>query len=315
MDVHADFHHINLAKADFEAIYREPDPRAYFRVLGGLDYVVPCLAAPVLRQLIAARAATQSRTVTVLDLGCSYGATSALLRFPLTLDMLRRRYMIPEVQAVYSERLLEMDRAYFLSWPALPNLRIIGLDPAVNAVGYAREVGIIDVGIAEDFERDEPSAHARAALCDVDLIVSTGCIGYVGHRTLERIIKCHLGGSTPWVASFVLRMFPYDAIAETLQGYGLQTEKFDGATFVQRRFYSAAEYELMLSTLQSQGIDPAGLEADGLLHAELFVSRPADVVAAQPLSKLVSIVSGQRIRYGRRYHRINDQEPPQLLLT
>jgi SAM-dependent methyltransferase len=296
MDNHADFQHINMAKADFEAIYGEPDPRAYYRVLGGLDYVVPGLAAPALRQLIAARAATQSRPVTVLDLGCSYGVTSALLRYPLTLDMLRRRYMNPEIQAISPERLLELDRAYFLSWPAASNLRIVGLDPASRAVRYAREAGLLDIAIDEDLERQDPSAHARAALCDIDIIVSTGCVGYVGSRTFERILECNLNATSPWVAAFVLRMFPYDEISGTLDRFGLRTQKFEGATFVQRRFYNAYEYESMVSTLESRGIDPTGLEADGLLHAELFVSRPDDAIAAQPLSKLVSIVSGQRIR-------------------
>ena len=46
-DLSHEFRDINRAKADFESIYNELDPRAYYRVLGGLDYVVPALAAPI----------------------------------------------------------------------------------------------------------------------------------------------------------------------------------------------------------------------------------------------------------------------------
>lgn len=310
-----DYKHINRVKADFDSIYNEPDPRAYYRVLGGLDYVVPGLASPVFRQLIAARAALQDRPVTVLDLGCSYGSTSLLLRFPLNFDQLRRRYMNPSIQALSSDALNEFDRAFFRSWPREDGLRIVGLDPCANAVKYATEVGVLDCGIAEDFEQADPSARARLALSDVDIVISTGCVGYVGERTFDTIMATNRNRQAPWVASFVLRMFPYDQIEETLLARGLVTEKFEGATFVQRRFHSIEEYDSTVETLENRGIDPTGREADGLYHAELFVSRPGSMVSETPLNRLVSIVSGQRERYGQRYHRIEGIGSRELLIN
>ena len=315
VDTQSDFHKINRVKADFDSIYDESDPRSYFRVLGGLDYVVPGLAAPVFQQIIAARAALQDRPVTVLDLGCSYGTTSVLLRFPLNLDQLRRRYMNPEIQALSPAALLDFDRAYFKSWPRRDAVEIVGLDPCANAVRYAVDVGIIDTGIAEDFESGTPSPQARAALADVDLVISTGCVGYVSERTFETILSCNRRTIAPWVASFVLRMFPYEPIANTLRSHGLDTGKFEGATFVQRRFHSVEEYESTLNTLEKQGIDFAGREADGLFHAELFVSRPEALIRKTPLNQLVSIVSGQRERFGRRYHQIEGQGARPLLIN
>ena len=65
---------INDGKANFEAIYNRPDPREYFRVLGGLGYAIPDLAKGVIRSLIAAAARyATDRPLKVLDLGCSYG--------------------------------------------------------------------------------------------------------------------------------------------------------------------------------------------------------------------------------------------------
>jgi hypothetical protein len=310
-----EFRDINRAKADFDSIYNAPDPRSYYRVLGGLDYVVPALAAPVFRQLIAARAASQERPVTVLDLGCSYGTTSLLLRFPLSFDQIRHRYMNPAIQSLDPDAVRKLDRAYFRSWPRENDFRIIGLDPSGNAVRYATDVGILDFGIEEDLEHGAPSSRSRIALSEVDIVISTGCVGYVSESTFDTLMALNRNPRAPWVASFVLRMFPYDTVEDTLSSYGLVTEKFEGATFVQRRFHSAEEYEQTLETLERGGIDPTGREADGLFHAELFVSRPEAEIAKTPINRLISIVSGQRGRYGRRYHRIEGMGATELLIN
>jgi SAM-dependent methyltransferase len=311
----ADFHKLNETKANFDGIYAEADPRAYFRVLGGLDYTVPELAAPVFKQLVKARQAQQDRPVTVLDLGCSYGINAALLRFPITLDMLRRRYMHPDIQALSAGAMQAYDSAYFASWPARSGLSIVGLDTSPQAVRYADDVGILNSGLVQDLEREGPSEHARSLLAEVDLVISTGCVGYVTQKTFAQILSCNKNSVPPWIASFVLRMFPYHGITKTLASFGLVTEKFAGATFVQRRFHSEEEFDQTLSTLESLGIDATGREADGLLHAELFVSRPAARARETPLGQLVSIVSGQHRRYGRRFHRVPGKGRRALLLN
>ncbi|HTY65762.1 MAG TPA: class I SAM-dependent methyltransferase [Alphaproteobacteria bacterium] len=315
MEASADFEKLNETKANFDAIYTEPDPRAYFRVLGGLDYTIPELAAPVFRQLVTARQAQQDRPVTVLDLGCSYGINAALLRFSLSLDMLRRRYMHPDIQALSAGSMRAYDAAYFASWPARYGLSIVGLDASASAVQYAQQVGILNAGLVEDLERDQPSERARSFLADVDLVISTGCVGYVTQKTFAKILACNQNSTPPWIASFVLRMFPYDGITKAIKSFGLETEKFAGATFVQRRFHSAEEYDLTLSSLESLGIDPAGREAEGLLHAELFVSRPAARIREKPLGGLISIVSGQNRRYGRRFYRVRGKGRRELLVN
>lgn len=53
--------------------------------------------------------------------------------------------------------------------------------------------------------------------------------------------------------------------------------------------------------LKARGLDPHGKEAEGLLHVELFVSRPEDEVRDHPLNEIVSVTSGENRRYGRRY--------------
>lgn len=296
-----DFSAINRSKADFSSIYVQRDPRAYFRTLGALGYVIPHLARPVFEQLIEARRrAKGGGTVTVLDLGCSYGVNAALMKYALSYDQLVDRYDTLAFQPLDPDEILELDRHYFSAWPKKPDVKVIGLDISREAVTYAEACGMIDVGIVADLESEDISAAAAKELAKVDLIVSTGCVGYVTNRTFEKLAVCTANGEAPWVASFVLRMFDYGDIEQTLKRQGLVTEKFEGATFVQRRFRDEEEMRGTLDALNARGISPAAKEADGLFHAELFFSRPKSEIQAMPVNRLVSVASGANRNYGRR---------------
>jgi hypothetical protein len=81
---------------------------------------------------------------------------------------------------------------------------------------------------------------------------------------------------------------------------GLVTERFESATFIQRRFRDAEEMETTVRQLEARDIDCTGKEADGLLHAELFVSRPSSEARAKPIQRMVSVASGANWTYGQR---------------
>jgi hypothetical protein len=290
--------HANDAKASFDSIYTKRDPRDYYSVLGSLDYSIPDLAKPVFRQIAAAWRLQTGHSATILDLGSSYGINAALFRYPLTFDMLRRRYARREMLTLSSEKLHELDRNYFSSWPRTQAEKIIVADVSEPAVSYAVASGIADEAIAFDFERDTPPSSVLAKLADVDIIMSTGCVGYVSEKTFEAILAAT--GRVPWVVSFCLRMFSYDDVAGALGRVGLETEKLQSAAFVQRRFRDEEEAAGVLGLLAKRGIDPNGFESDGLLFAELFVSRPPEHIAAAPLDQMVTIASGRNINFGPR---------------
>lgn len=292
MSTQSGYSDLNEIKTDFSEIYLDRDPREYFRVLGQLDYIIPHLAQPVFEQLVRARAETQEEPVTVLDLGCSYGLNGALMKYALRYDALRERYTDPALKTLSSDTLLELDRHFYQSWPKNPRVRVIGLDPSENAVRYGEAAGTMDVGYALDLEKNDPSPEQAKELQAVDLIVSTGCVGYVTSKTFQRLAKLARQGRPAWVASFVLRMFPYDRIEETLATLGLKTERFEAATFVQRRFANFEEMEATIKAVEARGLDPRGRESDGLFHADLFISRQPEEIERRPIQKLVSVVSG-----------------------
>jgi SAM-dependent methyltransferase len=283
---------VNSIKANFDAIHRQQDPRDYYLTLGNLDYIIPEIASPVFLQLAARLSARKGRPVTVLDVGCSYGVLSAIMRHGLTMDQLRERYASPSIRRLSSSRLAACDANFFAGWPEHSNIHFIGLDASPGAIAYAQLAGLIDEGLAVDLETRPLSEEARAVIANADLIVSTGAVGYVTEKTFSKLLSAFEPGHEPWVASFVLRVFDYKPLSLCMAERGLVTERFEGATFVQRRFRDRAECESIIRLLHEAGVDPKGKEAEGLLHAELFVSRPELEINNAPLSEVVSLSNG-----------------------
>jgi hypothetical protein len=256
-------------KVSFDDIYTRPDPRAYFRTLRGLDYRIPQLAKPHFRSLIDEYSSVSGvQSPQVVDIGSSYGINAALLRCDATMSELYERYSGQEPRT--TDDLLARDRDLVASRSGA-HARFLGLDVSEPALAYGTKAGFLDEGVFADLESNDPTADQRAQLTGTDLVISTGCLGYVGVPTISRVVAAT--GRTPWMAHFVLRMFPFDPIADALAGFGYHTVRIDGM-FQQRRFISTQEQEQVLDTLAGVGVDPSGWEADGWFYAQLYLSRP-----------------------------------------
>ncbi|MHA6687258.1 class I SAM-dependent methyltransferase [Mesorhizobium sp. A556] len=262
-------------------IYNKPDPFIYFSTLSELGYRIPQEAKPRFQQLIEARrSATQSDSTKVVDLGCSYGVNGALLKHGLSMDELYRLY----AEINDPETLLARDRELYAA-PVDPAIEMVGVDLAERAVSYAVEVGMLDAGVVTDLETTDPTPEEAATLENTDLVISTGCVGYVSEVSLERLLRSSLD-SRPWMAHFVLRMFDFGASEEMLTRHGYVTEKVAGV-FPQRQFASSEERQQVLDNLDGMGLDATGIEATGWYFAELHVARPEEVVKAMPLDKIL----------------------------
>jgi SAM-dependent methyltransferase len=302
----ANFIAINSSKANFDEIYSMEDPRDYFSVLGALDYMIPDVAEPVVRQLLGARARKYPGKALVLDVGSSYGINAAVHRFPVTFAVLRRRYTRHEMAALSSKELSRLDRNYYAGWPDVGVARFVGLDMSAPAIDYAKRVGLIEHGIAANLETSALRADDAKILEGVDVILSTGSVGYVTDKTFRALLDAL--PRPPWIISFVLRMFPYDALIDAFAEHGLVTERLTSAVFVQRRFRDLAEFDCSLDQLAKRGIDTRGFESDGLLRAELYVSRPRSDVETAPLESIVTVCSGRNRPIGTRYVRVGADE-------
>ncbi|MFI0411555.1 class I SAM-dependent methyltransferase [Actinomadura sp. 3N508] len=256
-------------------IYTSPDPRAYFAALRDLDYHIPELAKPHFRGLIAEyREAHRVPVPTVLDIGCSYGINAALVKYGITMGDLYDRYSGRDAHRHTRGTLLSRDRELVRSLEKESRVRFLGLDASEEALSYALEAGFLDGAVHADLENGDPTGEQRTRLAGADLVISTGCLGYVTERTISRIAGAH-GRRRPWMAHFVLRMFPFDAIAGVLAAAGYATVRH-GGLFRQRRFATPEERSLVLDRLSDVGVDPSGVETGGWLYAQLYVSRPTD---------------------------------------
>lgn len=277
-----------LRKTDFDSIYDQADPRAYFQTLAQLDYATPQHGADVFSRLLRERRSTPGRPSTVLDLCCSYGVVSTLLKTDLDLAEVYRHYGVQATQSMTNRELTAADVRLLRERRRPGSPLVAGLDVAKNAVDYAVTTGTLDAGFAENLEESDPSPRLSELLGEVDLITATGAIAYVTERTFVRL----LAGARPsvWVASFCLRTSDYGPIADALAVGGLRTERLAG-TYPQRRFTDSDEQRWAVDEVRARGLDPDGREGDGYYHAELYVSRPAHDVEDRPLEQLLPDLS------------------------
>jgi len=282
------FEQINEAKVSMEDIYNQSDPRAYFFELNKLGYAIPDTAKPIFQKLIRHLQQRRDDTIHVLDLGCSYGVNAALLKHDLSMEELYEHWGQKALVEATSEEVVTHDRRFFDNLDEQEDISVIGLDQADFAIAFAEESGLLDESIAINLETEQLSALAKEDLAPVDLVTSTGCVGYVTEKSFERLLPAVTQGQSPWIANFVLRMFPFDTIEETLNDWDYVTEKLEGRTFKQRHFASPEEQEQVIEQLHTNDVDPTGKEAEGHLWAEFYLSRPANEVSEAPIEQLLA---------------------------
>lgn len=284
-----------MSKADFEHIYTAPDPRAYFRTLGALDYQIPSHGARVFTQL--AEYLSEARdldSVRLVDLCCSYGVNAALLKHDATFPELVEYYSDDSCDGLGREELVARDDAWFEARRDDNPLEIVGLDVSSAAISYALDVGLLDAGATEDLEADDPSDELASMLEETDLVTVTGGIGYITERTVGRVLDA--AESPPWVAALCLRWIDFDAIAAAGEERDLVVERLDGRTFPQRRFADPTEQAYVLAELDRRGLDPTGREADGYHHADLYVMRPETEAQILSIEALLDPVAAEPAR-------------------
>lgn len=155
------FGRASKAKADFNAIYVSPDPRAYCTLLAPLDYQIPQHGADIFDRMLPMVSSTGG-VPTVLDLCSSYGFIGALMRSDLTNSDVFGHYTEPAVAELSADELAATDRVWLGEHRRPQPPRVIGLDASEPAVSYADRSGLVDQAYAEDLEQDAASADLAA---------------------------------------------------------------------------------------------------------------------------------------------------------
>ena len=270
----------NQAKVSFDDVYTAPTPHAYIASMARLGYEIgeqarPYCAAAV--DLLRERS-RDAWPLQMLDVGCSYGMGSAFVKFGCSFD---------EMVAFFSSRApkeynaaCEAMRRWLNVTPAASDVRVVGLDSSELAIRFAVDAGLLDGGLARNFEQPNavPSDEERAWFRSCNLLISTGAIGYVTERTFEAILP-HLGKDHP--ADFgpvavvtILRMFDLSPIKDVFEAHGLTFGPVPGVRLPQRKFADLQECRKVLALLHDKGIDTREWEDRGKQHADLFIAAP-----------------------------------------
>ncbi|MGD2133535.1 MAG: hypothetical protein PVI23_12140 [Maricaulaceae bacterium] len=277
----------NTGKIVLDDIYNAEDPASYYLTLGKLDYVIPEAARAVFVALIEALQRERGlERVTIADIGCSYGVNAAILKYDLSFSELVARYAAKRAEGLAGAALLRDDRAFYDAHGETRPLNVVGLDTASRAVAYAESAHIIDAALNRNLEEQPLDSLAERVLADVDLVISTGAVGYVGAPTFTKVLEGARG--KPWVASFVLRQFDFDPIADALAPGGYVTESPGELVFPQRLFASDEERDGAMARLARVGKPPTPLEEAGWYASTLHVSRPADEARRASLKEMLS---------------------------
>jgi hypothetical protein len=263
---------LNGSKHDFTPTYNNRWPDRYLRAHRQLDYVIPQQARAVFEPLIErCMKARRKKRLKIVDVGCSYGINASLLNHRISLDEL---YVEAATRTgVLSSRDIEKHKAYFAERPRRDDLSIIGLDPSVRATHYALRTGLIDAAVTSNLELADMSDAEASLIRDADLIISTGCVGYVTDRTFRRLYTA-ASASRPWVGCFVMHPFSYDGIAETLTAFGLATQEMPELQQRQRRFSTQKEKRTILKSMKQSKMDDRYERSTGYIYASFHLSVP-----------------------------------------
>lgn len=278
---------INQGKEGFGDIYNCSDPRSYFTQLSAHSYAIPQEAKPQLETIMGyLQKQRRRRVLKVVDLGCSYGVNGAILKRDIEWSELQRYFCETKPPQKSS---IEVDRAYFSSFNTNSKLDIVGFDVADKAVEYGIQTGFIDDGVVADLETSSLTKSNAFKARNADLIISTGCVGYISEKTFGKILTEVEFEIVPWVASFVLRMFPYTDIEDELESHGLFTEKLSSSLFFQRNFVSEIERRNTLAELERLGVDPTPEYDGNCFYAELYLSRPQNEIVDKPVTLVANV--------------------------
>ena len=273
-----DYEAQNHVKTSFDDVYTAPTPHRYLQNMTAVDYRMAELMNPFVSAVVDA-SATIEGPVKVLDVGCSYGMSGALLKTNCAYGDLAEFYRdtaSPGFSACVTET-----RRWLTSRCEREDVEIVGFDSSEVAVHFATASNMIDAGIARNLEADDSqlTSGERSLVQQCDVLLSTGAIGYVTDRTVGPILEefgHHGHGALGPVAIIsVLELFDPEPIARSFTDHGFRFGQLPHR-LPQRRFTDETERRGVIETLQQRGLPTATQESENTMFANLWVAAQPD---------------------------------------
>ncbi len=264
-------------KKKFTDIYTQNSPYEYLNEMRKLHYRIPDFTKPLYKSLAEQLYQNLNRPINILDLGSGYGINSALLTFDLTMSDLYNYFLKNE-----NPPTIEQTEQFFAQQPHRNSkFNFYQIDISAPALKFSEKAGLCKGSLCVNLENQNPNMPEE--FFPIDLVIATGCIGYIGYKSFERLFEilneyqAKVGLTkknnriTPMFAFSILRIFPIDKIARAFDYYGFTLKKSEIEPICQRRFVNEDEMQQTMSLLQDNGIATSNLEETGSLFADFYV--------------------------------------------
>jgi len=264
-----------VVKKDFTDIYTQKHPTLYLEEMGNLKYRIPDQTKPLYKHLAERILNYKKRPVRILDLGSSYGINSALLNYELIMSELDDFFVKnkPNPSIISTQNFFED-----LPNNDDPNLEFYLVDISYHALDFAEKTGLCKDSFCVNLEKENIPFKLQQTMYDIDLIISTGCVGYIGWKSFTKILENIVGRDPlPIFAFTVLRIFQMDDIKTVFEENNFELLKTKIGPLKQRRFYDKTEMNNTLGLLKSRNINTENLEETGYFFADFYVGGPANI--------------------------------------
>ena len=157
-----------------------------------------------------------------------------------------------------------------------PNLEFYLVDMSLPALNFAQRAGLCEDSFCINLEKEQPSSKFQQVIHDIDLVISTRCVGYIGEESFAKIFHNleHTDESFPIFAFTALRIFQMDKINKVFADNHFDLIKTKIGPLKQRMFYNKAEMEDTLNLLKSRNMDTSNLGDAGHYFADFYVGGP-----------------------------------------
>ncbi|AJW70709.1 hypothetical protein [Nitrosopumilus adriaticus] len=263
-------------KKDFTDIYTEDSPHSYLKEMNRLKYSISDSTKILYNAIIEELEEKLSRPVNVLDLGSSYGINSSLIKYNLTMSELSDFFLNG------TEPTKKEIKQFYEECTSNDNINFYQIDISEEALKFSEEMNLCERGMNVDLEDDK--LNLLGSLPKMDLIIATGCVGYIGYKAflnLLKVIKNRQSNSkesetvytAPIFAFSILRMFDMKDIEEVFEMYDYSIAKSDIEPIHQRSFSGPKEKEQTISLLNNMEINTKEYEDDGNFYADFYIAR------------------------------------------
>ena len=264
-----------VVKKDFTDIYTQKDPTPYLEEMKNLGYRIPDQTKPLYKHLVERILNYKKKPVKVLDLGSSYGINSALLNHQLVMEELDDFFVDNNPQPS-----VKSTQSFFNDLPNNDNnLEFYLVDTSSPALNFAEKAGLCENSFCFNLEKESGSSEFGKTIRDIDLIISTGCVGYIGWKSFARLFDNIVDARAPFpvFAFTVLRMFPMDDIENVFKKNNFALTKTKIGPLKQRRFNDETEMSDTLDLLKNRKLDTKNLEEAGYYFADFYVGGPKNI--------------------------------------